>query len=51
MQHACYVCASGLALNKNAQAWFAPRQILPLSHIMTAWQEPQLHITLYVATA
>ena len=37
--HACLTLEFGLALNKDAQSWFAPRQILTLESIMQSWSE------------
>ena len=46
-QHACFVPATGWALNKDAQGWFAPRQLLPLATIMDRWRHTGLPLTLY----
>lgn len=46
-QHACFVAVEGWALNKDAQGWQAPRQLLPLSDVVDAWTEPTLTIRLY----
>lgn len=46
-QHACFVPAPGLALNKDAQGWFAPRQLLPLHHVLQTWQDDRLAVHLY----
>lgn len=39
VQHSAYVIKDGLALNKNAQTWFAPRQIVPLDDLVRYWQD------------
>jgi len=41
-QHACFVPAPGLALNKDAQGWFAPRQLVPLKRVLDDWQNEGL---------
>ncbi len=46
-QHACYVPYAGLALNKDSQAWFAPRQLLPLTHIVSEWNDEGLNVIVY----
>jgi len=33
-QHACYVIGNGLALNKNSQAWYAPRHLAYLTDVI-----------------
>jgi hypothetical protein len=47
MKHACFVCAPGLALNKDSQAWFVPRQIVPLKYVVDVWQADALEIKMY----
>jgi hypothetical protein len=39
LQHACFHLGDGLVFNKDAQAWFAPRQILELESVLDAWQD------------
>lgn len=46
-QHACFVPLEEWALNKDAQGWHAPRQLLPLSDVVDAWTEPALPMHLY----
>ncbi|MFN8487535.1 MAG: hypothetical protein U0350_08090 [Caldilineaceae bacterium] len=46
-QHACYVIGKGIALNKNAQAWYAPRQLVHVNHLLHDWQEDQLRLAVY----
>jgi hypothetical protein len=46
-QHACTVIAPGLVLNKNAQRWSAPRQILKLEEVLTNWSEDQLEVRMF----
>lgn len=51
VQHACCVIAPGLALNKDAQGWFAPRQILPVTRIVANWADADLTLHLYLPAA
>ena len=46
-QHACAVIAPGLVLNKNAQRWSAPRQILRLEDVLENWRENQLEVRVF----
>ena len=46
-QHACYVLGEGLVLNKDAQAWYVPRQILSLSTVLEQWHEDHVRIHVY----
>jgi hypothetical protein len=46
-QHACAVVAPGLVLNKDAQRWHAPRQILKLESVMANWAEDQLEVRVF----
>jgi hypothetical protein len=39
LQHACFYLGEGLVFNKDAQGWFAPRQILSLESVLKNWQE------------
>jgi len=48
-QHACFVAGEGWALNKDAQGWQAPRQLLPLADVVNAWTEPTLTMRLYLS--
>lgn len=48
-QHACFVPLEGWALNKDAQGWQAPRQLLPLLDVVNAWAEPTLTMRLYIS--
>lgn len=36
-QHACMVPVAGWALNKDAQGWFAPRCLVPLTEVLDRW--------------
>lgn len=47
-QHACYALGGGLALNKQAQRWSAPRQLVRLRHLLDSWHEDHLTLSLYV---
>ena len=46
-QHACAVIAPGLVLNKDAQRWSAPRQILKLESVLEHWAETQLEVRVF----
>jgi hypothetical protein len=46
-QHACAVIAPGLVLNKDAQRWSAPRQILKLESVLENWAENQLEVRVF----
>jgi hypothetical protein len=46
-QHACTVIAPGLVLNKDAQRWSAPRQVLGLEHVLENWSENRLDIRVF----
>jgi hypothetical protein len=46
-QHACSVIAPGLVLNKDAQRWSAPRQILKLEDVLENWAEDQLEVRVF----
>jgi hypothetical protein len=46
-QHACTVIAPGLVLNKDAQRWSAPRQILKLEGVLKNWSEDQLEVRVF----
>jgi hypothetical protein len=46
-QHACSVIAPGLVLNKDAQRWGAPRQILKLESVLEHWAEDQLEVRVF----
>ena len=37
--HACLVLEFDLVLNKDAQSWFAPRQILRLESVLKSWEQ------------
>lgn len=39
IQHACFYLGNGLVFNKDAQTWFAPRQILKLESVLESWQD------------
>lgn len=48
VQHAAYYLGDGLVLNKDAQSWFTPRQILRLPDFLHAWSEDGLAHQIYV---
>jgi hypothetical protein len=37
--HACLALDFGLVLNKDAQSWFAPRQLLKLEDVLESWTD------------
>lgn len=43
-QHACFYLGNHLVLNKDAQVWFAPRQILKLETVIDGWKEFQVSV-------
>lgn len=45
--HACLLLESGLALNKDAQSWFAPRQLLRLEDVLETWAEDAIEVRLW----
>ena len=45
--HACVSLGDGLVLNKNAQGWHAPRQILALETVLESWAEDDLEVTVF----
>jgi hypothetical protein len=47
LHHACFVIGQGLALNKDSQAWFVPRQIVPLQTVLKNWQDEDLTVHVY----
>ncbi|MDF2629554.1 MAG: hypothetical protein K0R39_3385 [Symbiobacteriaceae bacterium] len=49
-QHACYLLEGGLALNKDAQAWFRPRQVLPLTQVLKNWADEGFTLQQYIRT-
>lgn len=47
-QHAFYCLGDGLALNKDAQSWFTPRQIRPVAEILRSWITQSLRAHVYI---
>jgi hypothetical protein len=45
--HACAYLGNGLVLNKDSQAWYAPRQVLPLEVVLERWNEAILVQSVY----
>jgi hypothetical protein len=45
--HACLVLEFGLVLNKDAQSWFAPRQLLRLEDVLKSWQEDSIEVRVW----
>jgi hypothetical protein len=45
--HACLVLDSGLVLNKDAQSWFTPRQILKLEDVLESWVEDAFEVRVW----
>ncbi len=46
-RHACYALTPEMVLNKDAQAWYAPRQLLPLETVLDTWREDGLDAWIY----
>ncbi len=46
-QHACWAIGAGLALNKNSQAWYAPRHIAAIDDIIGYWEEDNLQLEIH----
>jgi hypothetical protein len=46
-QHACALIAPGLVLNKDAQRWSAPRQIIKLESVLENWSDDQLEVRVF----
>jgi hypothetical protein len=46
-QHACTMITPDLVLNKDAQRWSAPRQILKLESVLENWGEDQLEVRVF----
>jgi hypothetical protein len=44
LQHACFYLGDGLVFNKDAQTWFAPRQILKLETVLENWTEFEVFV-------
>ncbi|MFZ5824563.1 MAG: hypothetical protein ACOY94_09570 [Bacillota bacterium] len=47
-QHAAYYLGEGLVLNKDAQGWFVPRQIRPVTELMAEWLTEPVRAHIYV---
>ena len=47
VQHAALCLGDGWALHKEAQAWFAPRQVTALSDVRKRWDAPDSSVTGY----
>jgi hypothetical protein len=47
VQHTCLYLGDGLVFNKDAQSWFAPRQILRLENVLKTWSEDKLDVQVY----
>lgn len=47
IQHACFYLGDELVFNKDAQSWFAPRQILRLKTALANWSEDNLEVQVY----
>ncbi len=45
--HACLMLEFELVLNKDAQSWFAPRQILRLKDVLKSWQEDSAQVRVW----
>lgn len=49
--HACLMLEHGLVLNKDAQRWFAPSQILRLKDVLKSWQEDSAQLQVWTRTS
>ncbi len=49
--HACLMLEFGLALNKDAQSWFTPRQILRLEDVLKSWSQDQCEVRVWTPTS
>lgn len=47
LRHACFLLGEGVALNKNAQAWYTPRHLALLHNIVRYWEEDNYQIEGY----
>lgn len=47
-QHACYVIGQGVALNKNAQVWYAPRHLARVGDILAYWSDDPFTVEVFV---
>jgi hypothetical protein len=47
-QHAAYYLGDGLVLNKDAQGWFAPRQIRPVGELLQNWLGDEMRAHVYI---
>jgi hypothetical protein len=47
VQHACLYLGEDLVFNKDAQGWFAPRQILSLETVLQNWQDEDLKVQVF----
>ncbi len=47
--HACVSLGDGLVLNKNAQGWHAPRQVLRLETVLEGWSEDGLEMGVFTS--
>lgn len=45
--HACYLLHDQIVLNKNAQAWYAPRQLVLLEDVIAHWQDEGMRMTVH----
>lgn len=46
-RHACYALTPEMVLNKDDQAWYAPRQLLPLETVLRAWADGGFDVWVY----
>lgn len=47
LRHACYVVDDELALNKDSQAWFVPRRLVPIQSVLEDWREEGVSVRAY----
>jgi hypothetical protein len=41
------VVADGIALNKNGQGWYHPRELVDLADVVAYWSDEALEIVVY----
>lgn len=46
-RHACYALTPEMVLNKDAQAWYAPRQLLPLETVVKGFSDDGFDVWVY----
>lgn len=47
-QHTAFYLGDGLALNKDGQAWFIPRQVRPVAEVLATWASDEMRAITYI---